>query len=68
MIKIDKNIPPPPTRVRYPIANMEVGDSFLIPNCLHGSISGRIAYSMKKHGYTFRTKKEGGGVRVWRTS
>lgn len=67
MIKIDKSIPPPVAKTtKYPWAEMEVGDSFLIEaarssaTSLAGSASAR--YAPKR----FVSRKEGSGRRIWR--
>lgn len=68
MVKIDKGIPvPTETRVRaskYPLAEMEVGDSFFTEKDIKGMIS---RFAAKHNGKKFVTRKEGDGIRVWRT-
>lgn len=68
--KIDKNIPIRP-RVIYPWAEMEVGDSFLIPaldDREMRAVSGSAHSSAAIRSLTIRTGREPGGVRVWLTS
>ena len=66
---IDKNIPLP---CRYPFAELEVGESFFVPNQGIGILSKYKARSEQRTGFKFttRTVSEGGikGVRVWRVS
>ena len=64
-IKIDKNIPLPETRNRYPFDKLEVGNSFFVEGKtnINGS---RYHYVRKNHGKKFTTKRENGGLRVWR--
>lgn len=75
--KIEKNVPLETARARsskYPFAQMEVGDSFLVP--LNGTGESQFrafAASWKAHKpkkFVSRTIKENGvrtGIRVWRT-
>ena len=66
---IDKNIPIPKRRTKWPFADMEVGDSFFAPGFASDEFSGRTKhYAPKK--FTVRTVIENGvrGVRVWRTA
>lgn len=85
MFKIDKNIPMPdrkrigstkaPTK-KYPLAEMEIGDSFFVPVennnrfekharvvTIHSSKNTRTLLKRKK----FETRLVEGGVRCWRT-
>ena len=80
MIKIDKNIPIPPSghgkwNSKYPFVEMEVGDSFTIAcdsikklRTMQASLikcaSQRADSSMKK--FTTRIDKEKMEVRIWR--
>jgi len=64
-IKIDKGVPlPPPHRSHriYPWNEMAVGDSFFIPDTKNYS----AAYQAKKLGFKVTTRRENGGVRIWR--
>jgi hypothetical protein len=71
--KIEKGVPLPlPRRPRrlakYPFANLQVGDSFLVPGfSKNGQISGSLANWAKAHPeWRFATRKVEGGLRVWR--
>jgi len=75
MYKIDKNVPIPigPKAIRrYPLREMEIGDSFFVPdedmprgkNVIHSAISVYAARS--KDGWKFKSRSVDGGVRVWR--
>jgi hypothetical protein len=70
--KIEKGIPmpeknPPPGRVcRFPFAQLEIGDSFLVPEVKLKSIRQTCFYYGKKLGRKFTSAEVEGGVRVWR--
>ena len=63
MIKIEKNIPPPSQR-KYPRENMEIGDSFFVPDEKISNINPPRGGKARNWKFTRRTEK--GGVRVWR--
>lgn len=69
-IKIEKDVPLPVHRGRYPFAPMEVGDSFFVANTNASVLSNAsVHYSQKLgHKYTAKTITENGtiGARVWR--
>lgn len=54
---------------KYPLPDMQVGDSFYVEDCSYQTIYACIKKFIKKHQPTFRfvIKKEEPGVRVWRT-
>ena len=79
--KIEKNIPvPEKNRIgrkrkphKYPYANMEVGDSFLVPfeegkdhTKLYVSMWGGANHFGKNFGGKFLVRKVEDGIRVWR--
>lgn len=75
MYQIEKNVPMPPI-VRmsgYPFAQMEVGDSFLVPfdGDDEQKVRARVATAAstfgKDHGGKFSVRVLQDGVRVWRT-
>lgn len=71
--KIEKDVPFVGARVhnRYPLSDMKVGDSFLVPDGTAKTTSVRSAVSMYKArhpGTDFMTKEESDGLRVWRTA
>lgn len=67
---IEKNIPLPdakngPSRTR-PLRTMEVGDSFFVPGIKKRAQVG-VQYIERTTSMRFTTRKEGDGLRVWRT-
>ena len=63
--KIEKNVPFP--NLTYPFKQMEVGDSFFVPEEKVKSMWQSLWNNRLKLGFSFVTRKEKGGVRVWRT-
>ena len=66
--KIEKNIPIPIGRAanhKYPLAEMEVGDSLFIPGITIPKIAGSCSFQRPKK-FVCRTVE--GGIRVWRKS
>lgn len=70
--KIEKGIPVAKGRgpgFKYPLPDMEVGDSFLAPGQRNSGGATRSAYQYgKRTGKKFRTATVTGGVRIWRTA
>lgn len=73
MIEIQKNVPIPSNRgrpIKYPLASMEVGDSFFVATTYRTALGAPAARCRKKTGFRFaiRAVEENGvkGVRVWR--
>jgi len=66
-ITIEKNIPTPPKRNIYPYRQMDVGDSFLVPEARIQIVSNNNYRVSKLTGMRFIARREGMGVRVWRT-
>lgn len=68
MIKVDKNVPPPRQRGKYPWRQMEVGDSFLVPEGMENSVRYAASYFRKRNpDYKFMVRKqEDGTYRCWR--
>jgi hypothetical protein len=70
--KIEKNIPVPikakNIEAKYPFMEMEVGDSFFVPNMRKESLSTTICKWRKRRKikFQFLTAKERNGVRVWK--
>lgn len=64
---IEKGIAPPGARARfyYPLADMEIGDSFFVPGKGFG-IWAHFSRRAKRLGIELATRVEGTGVRVWR--
>lgn len=70
-IKIEKGIPVPKdlrTVKKYPVAELEVGDSFFVPNMTSASLGGTTSYYARKHNRKFTIRNEGTGCRVWRVA
>jgi len=75
MYEIERDVPipkgrrPGPPKI-YPIQEMEIGDSFLIPNeDVRGrkSVTQFVVPQAKRYGYRLTTRKlSDGGFRVWR--
>lgn len=69
MIKIEKGVPVADARVKYPFADMEVGDSFWIGGLQDPNAPRGAAFRWgSNHGVSFKTRKEKDGVRVWRVA
>ncbi len=72
MITIDKNVPAPAGKnLKYPWAEMEVGDSFAIPNAVTqeqaAKVRGACAAFAHRTGTKFSIRKDEAGVlRCWR--
>lgn len=67
-VGLDKDVPLPEARKRYPYKEMEVGDSFFVEGGGIQNICNQNYRTGKKLGRSFIARKEEGGVRVWRTS
>lgn len=69
-MKIERDIPLPPARNqrRYPYPQLEVGESFFVPEVSQNAIANQAWRWSQKLGRKFETRKRPGGVRVWRTA
>ena len=67
-VGLDKDVPLPEARKRYPYREMEVGDSFFVEGGGIQNICNQNYRTGKKLGKSFIARKEDGGVRVWRVS
>lgn len=65
MFKIEKNVPVS-TRCKYPLPDMEIGDSFFVGADYCRRARTRAFSYGKKHNKKFIARKEGNGVRIWR--
>ena len=70
--KIEKGIPLPKQRIKYPLNELGVGDSFFVASCNfksteYSSITSAANYHASKTGKKFTIRSVDGGVRVWRT-
>jgi hypothetical protein len=69
MIKIDKNIPPPMTKlIGVTIEKLQVGESFFIEEVDEATRTAlyRKARELRGKGKVFTSMLEDGGVRTWR--
>lgn len=68
-IRIDKNVPMP---VRYPFADMQVGDSFAVPKTVHRTTVSIAALRYgRKHGMKFAVRQTdpiNKSLRCWRVA
>lgn len=75
---IEKDIPLAPARARYPLHEMQVGDSFLVEfsqeeyKKVRGGIDAAIYRARHEWGYEFATRtikndETGRSMRIWRT-
>lgn len=55
------------TNAKYPFAEMEIGESFYMPDP-QARAAARSAhqYSARNPGYKFNTRKDESGIRIWR--
>ena len=66
---IERGLPMPPPRTKYPFLEMEVGDSFAAPLASRNIISSRASSIGARHGREFVSRKiSDGQVRVWRVA
>ena len=64
---IDKGIPLPPQRQKYPFVDMEVGDSIEL-EVTRSSVGTSIANCQRATGRKFTVRKTEKGIRVWRVA
>lgn len=67
---IEKNVPRPPRAGQYPFADMEVGDSFLVSDKARGESARVAARNFRLRNapdWIFASRREGTGLRIWRT-
>ena len=69
-IEIEKNIPIPPEKRRnvYPYKDMDIGESFVVPSAKIQIVCNANYRAGKVSGKKFIARREGDGVRVWRTA
>jgi len=65
MTKIEKNVPFPDSRVKYPFADMKPGDSVWIDDDSHRPKVAAFSYA-RYHGWKVICRKQDGGFRIWR--
>ena len=69
-MKIDKNVPMPTAQShqKYPFMDMDVGDSFSVPEgCLQG-VRNASHMAGKRKGLKFTVRKTNEGYRCWRVA
>lgn len=66
MIKIDKNVPLPEA-CKYPVAQLEVGDSFWVERNKRNSVMAVAQKIGRRTNKRFISRKDGEGFRFWRT-
>ncbi len=68
VIGIDKNVPIPTGKIKYPFRQMEIGDSFFVAGATTTKLSSQMNITAKSigNGCKFRSKTVDGGVRIWR--
>jgi hypothetical protein len=67
-VELEKDVPVPESRKRYPYREMEIGDSFFVEGGGLQNICNQNYRTGKKLGMSFIARKEVNGVRVWRTA
>jgi hypothetical protein len=67
-LEVDKTVPLPEGKKRYPYASMEVGDSFFVDSGKLQVVCNANYRASKRLGMQFIARKEPEGVRVWRTT
>jgi len=69
MLSVESSIPIPKIRMRreYPYKEMEIGDSFYVPMAKMQVVCNNNYRTSKLLGKKFIARREGDGVRVWRT-
>jgi hypothetical protein len=65
-LDVEKGIPLPAERKRYPYASMDVGDSFIVYGGKMQVVCNANYRAFKKLGFKFIARCEPEGVRVWR--
>ena len=66
-VEISRDVPVPPPKRRYPYREMEVGESFLVTDGVLQVVCNNNYRVSKTTGMKFIARREGNGVRVWRT-
>lgn len=70
MFEIEKNIPIPNPEVGrnrlYPFDDLEIGDSFFVPNKTRHDFSGPLHQASQRTKFKFSVRSVDGGVRIWR--
>jgi len=64
---VDKGIPVPPTKAKYPWRTMEIGDSFLVTDKAKAASVRVATYKERVDGRRFLARPTSEGMRIWRT-
>lgn len=68
-MKIEKNIPMPPRGYDWPFDQLEIGDSFLLPEKVSPGYARHLIHAtQKKLSKKFSLRRTGEGHRCWRIS
>jgi hypothetical protein len=69
-VNVEKDVLMPHIRVinRYPYKEMEIGDSFFLDDISIQLVCNNNYRASKKFNMKFVARREGNGVRVWRTA
>ena len=65
---VEKSVPLPEGKKRYPYKEMEIGDSFFVGDGKLQVVCNANYRASKRLGMQFIARKETEGVRVWRVS
>jgi hypothetical protein len=68
VIEKGEAMPCPRLVYKYPYSEMEVGDSFVVPNAKRQLVYNNNYKAGKRLGARFISKAEGGNIRVWRVA
>jgi hypothetical protein len=64
--EIEKGVPRQAPNVKYPFADMQVGDSFLVPRGTARIVASAAVWAAARGYGKFSCRTVEGGVRVWR--
>jgi hypothetical protein len=67
-VEVEREVPLPKLRHKYPYEQMEVGESFFVPGMSLQVLCNSNYWAGKKYGRKFIARCEKGGIRVWRLS
>jgi hypothetical protein len=67
-LEVDKSVPLPEGKKRYPYKEMDIGDSFFVGAGKLQVVCNANYRASKRLGMQFIARKEVEGVRVWRTA
>ena len=63
-MKIEKGVPVPRGRIKYPLKEMEIGDSFFVENVRVAPMG--VYNAARRYDMKITSRQEGNGYRVWR--